>query len=221
MKKTITIIGAIIVLILGAGGVYAVMNNNTNKAYDAAITKAEKHVKQHEWEDAKAAYDEAAKAKKTDMTTAANEQITAIQSAEAVAGNDQQGAIDILDKSMKQKVTVPAVMTEMKAMKAELEKQLEKSKTESNKQDGTNGSRSDLAPEKQPTPDANAGTTNPNKDANIAEGNMSVADARARLTDAGVTNSQVPDSEIEQLIKAVKDSNGEKSLKDIALQMKW
>lgn len=219
MKKLLTIIGAVVVLLLGAGGVYAVMNNNTNKTFDEAITQAEKHVKQHEWEDAKAAYNDAAKAKKTDMTTAANEQITAIQSAETIAGNDQQGAIDILDKSMKQKVTVPVIMTEMKAMKAELQKQLDKAK-----KDSENGSRSDLTPEAkpepQPTPDP-APNADKIREQNIAEGNMSVADARARLTEGGVTNSHIPDSEIEQLIKAVKDTNGEKSLKDIAVEMHW
>lgn len=229
MKKLITIIGAILVLVLGAGGVYAVMNHNTNKEYDTAINKAEKHVKQHEWNDAKAAYNDAAKVKKTDVTTAANEQLVAIMDAEAVAGRDPQGAIDILDKSMKQSVTVPVIMTEMKAMKTELQKQIKTAKE-------TNGSRSDISSEKQSSkPEANQNqnqntesgkaegntTVDPTRQQNIAEGNMTVAQARQRLAEQGNDISFVPDSEVEQLIKTVKASNGDKSLMDVTKEMHW
>lgn len=230
MKKILTIIGAVLVLILGAGGVYAVMNNNTNKQYDEAIAKAETKVKEHAWSDAQSAYKDAEKIKKTDMTTAANEQLTAIQNAELIAGNDQQGAIDILDKSMKQSVTVPVIMTEMKTMKEELQKQLDKTK----KEESNNGSRSDISSEKDATkPDDTTGTqpnvdpANPkqpesnNKEVNAAEGNMTVAEARARLAEQGKNIDFVPDAEVQRLIDAVKASDGAKSLQDIATEMRW
>lgn len=232
MKKILTIVGALLVLLLGAGGVYAVMNNNTNKQYDEAITKAEKQVKEHKWTDAQNAYKDAAKIKKTDMTTAANEQLTAIMNAETVAGNDQQGAIDILNKSMKQEVTVPVIMDEMNKMKADLQKQLDADKKQADK----DGSRSELkkddetleakpeeekATSEKPETEAPKQEGNTKREQNIAEGNMTVAQARARLAEQGKNIDYVPDPEVQQLIQTVKSRNGASSLSDVATEMRW
>lgn len=247
MKKILTIIGALLVLILGAGGVYAVMNNNTDKQYNEAITKAEKHVTEHEWKQAQVAYKDAAKIKKTDMTTAADEQLVAIMNAEKIAGNDQKGAIDILKDALKLDVTVPVIDKEIKSMQSELQKQLDEKKKKADQD--KDGSRAQKTPEQnksEATPNSEAnnnGNNNPqgevtpgtetdkgeankpgNTDqhaANVAEGNMTVKEARARLAEQGFNIDYVPDSEVENLIQAVKASNGNKSLADIATSMKW
>ncbi|AIG65879.1 hypothetical protein ACRHK7_01665 [Weissella tructae] len=248
MKKILTIIGALLVLILGAGGVYAVMNNNTDKQYNEAITMAEKHVKEHEWKDAQTAYKDAAKIKKSDMTTAADEQLVAVMNAEKIAGHDQKGALDILKGALKLEVTVPVIDKEIKAMQVDLQKQLDdaKKKAEQNK----DGSRSDITSEKSSSEAINEANSNQNdntnnpqgevtepsesnktesnnavdadkKAANIAEGKMTVSEARARLAEQGINIDYVPDTEVQNLIQTVNASNGTKSLADVANSMKW
>jgi len=223
MKKLLSIIGAILVLVLGAGGVHAVMNHNTNKKYDEAISKAAKHVKEHEWLDAQASYKDAAKAKQTKLTIAAAEQIVDVMNAEKIAGSDQNAAIEILDEALKVKDAVPVINTEIKSMKTELQKQLDRKETKKD-----NNSRSDLktAPnankneqDKNNNEQKNDNPSNKDSQPKASEAGMTVAQARARLKSQGVDTSFLPDSEIQAALDQVAKTG--KSLKTIATEMRW